>query len=512
MSSGSSKEAATPMRNQKKEEETKSVLMDSLAKASIAFTAAPAGRAAFIAGFVYYEMGRHNFYGTGLDWSVHYIRALCGAFALAVISVSTSSMYGRYLLTLRDPAAQRGYSLGARNWSRGVSRFFLLSYLCLSVAQMFLGFVYFPTSCGSAQETCKAVQLAAANDTNGTATLCVMDWQTADVELLKRADCTPMSERWVPFVGGIIMIVSIITILLNSAYAFITHGGVKIDEHGRAVGNMVDASTGQLISRQSTASKMDILPNQVPNPISPPPTSTPILSERCSPTTRQRQHRPGRMHAVIHTIANQATFVASFALAAQTRLLAKTESPDSALTFLYMVFMTISSVSSIIASFGLSWVDMILVDMRTGGLVGVAEQNLYLDAVSVSVGICFGLFALSCVGFMLGFCLLAWGVGMFSMPDPDLTGSFYLCPLVSGAVTLACVLATVAYVFLTARWISPSDSQSQTPEQVSAASTATAASSEYKIFMLKIRTVGSQITVCCGFLTCEWQLLFDWHG
>lgn len=95
-----------------------SVQMDPLAKASLASTVAPAGRAAFLAGFTYYEMGRYIFYGTGSeqDWSVHYVRALCGAFAMAVLSVSISSIYGRYLLTLQLPKAQRGFALGARNW------------------------------------------------------------------------------------------------------------------------------------------------------------------------------------------------------------------------------------------------------------------------------------------------------------------------------------------------------------------------------------------------------------
>ncbi len=498
MSSGSTKEpaamqegsGATPPPSPEKRE--KPALIDSLAKASIAFTAAPAGRAAFLAGFVYYEMGRHGFYGTGVDWSVWYIRFLTGAFALAVLSVSVSSMYGRYLLTLRSLAAQRGYTLGGRNWSRGVSRFFFLSYLCLAVAQMFLGFVYFPTSCGSALATCDKLQKAAANGTaNYTKTPCATDWQMVDAELLQRAGCTPMSEPWIPFVGGIIMFVGIITMLLRSATAFKKSGGVKFDEHGRAVGNRVDELTGQLVSRQSSASNLEEFPNQVPNPLSLPPTPTPTPT----PTPSKQQFRPERMRTVIHIIANQSTFVASFALAAQTRLLADVES-DPRLTFLYMVCMTVSSVGSIVSSFALSWIDMCLVDMKVGGLVGIREQNLYLDAVSPFVRLCFVLFALSCIGFMCGFCLLAWGVGIFDMKEPNLTGSFYLCPLVSGAVTLAGVLCTVAYVFLTAHWISNRPKGAQGPAGPHA-------SSAYKVFMLKIRTVGSQITVCCGFLTCE---------
>ena len=117
------------------------------------------------------------------------------------------------------------------------------------------------------------------------------------------------------------------------------------------------------------------------------------------------------MYNMIHPIADQATFVASFALAAQTRLLANIDGSDWTLTFLYIVLMTTASVSSILSSLGLSFIDMLLVDMRNGGIAGTKEQNHFLDVVSNVVHGCFLLFAVACVSFLGGFCVMAWGVG-----------------------------------------------------------------------------------------------------
>ena len=476
--------------------------MDPLAKASLASTVAPAGRAAFLAGFTYYEMGRYAFYGTGRteDWSVHYIRALCGAFVMAVLSVSISSMYGRYLLTLRLPRAQRGYALGARNWARAVAHFYFLSYLCLAIAQMFLGYVYFPTSCGNSVTTCNMAKKAAAATTPSNATnsssgggedptmkkKMMMTVNCGGSEALELAGCTPTAYALVPFVGGIIMLVGMLMLFLKISSGFYNGGGVIVDAHGRAGGNEInkngsivkrsESSGGSSKTRQDNTKELELFvcatvqhkskggggaktrtreerrdpegkrpswSNQVTNPArkslvaggakvdeTSPTTTAPTSSTSStsstsptSPTTvatvatgphsqeNRRQHRPERMYNMIHPIADQATFVASFALAAQTRLLANIDGSDWTLTFLYIVFMTTASVSSILSSLGLSYIDMLLVDMRNGGIAGTKEQNHFLDVVSNVVHGCFLLFAVACVSFLGGFCLMAWGVG-----------------------------------------------------------------------------------------------------
>ena len=444
--------------------------MDPLAKASLASTVAPAGRAAFLAGFTYYEMGRYAFYGTGRteDWSVHYIRALCGAFVMAVLSVSISSMYGRYLLTLRLPRAQRGYALGARNWARAVAYFFFLSYLCLAIAQMFLGYVYFPTNCGASVTTCKkaAAAITPSNATNsGSSRVCRREdpVDCGGSAALELAGCTPTAYALVPFVGGMIMLIGIVMLFLKISIGFYNSGGVIVDAHGRAGGNEINKS-GSIVKRNESSGgssktrntkelelfvrTIETCSKQVTNPaheslvaggkvydISAAPATSAATSNSTtvatpttptSPTTpttvamggpcsqeNRRHHRPERMYNMIHPIADQATFVASFALAAQTRLLANIDGDgsDRTLTFLYIVLMTTASVSSILSSLGLSFIDMLLVDMRNGGIAGTKEQNHFLDVVSNVVHGCFLLFAVACVSFLGGFCVMAWGVG-----------------------------------------------------------------------------------------------------
>lgn len=175
--------------------------MDEYASGTLETTQAPSQRSAFLAGFCYYEMGRHAFFGDGAGVSVFYVRALMGTFVFSVISVSVASLFARYLTTLTFPAAQRGYVAAARNWSRGVLRSNAIAYLCFAVAQMYLGYTYYPTSCGSAFSSCAAAR-EYANST---------DVNCADEEILAEAGCQATQYRLVPFAGGIVMIVGFIT-------------------------------------------------------------------------------------------------------------------------------------------------------------------------------------------------------------------------------------------------------------------------------------------------------------
>ena len=176
--------------------------MDEYASGSLETTQAPSQRSAFLAGFCYYEMGRHAFYGDATGVSVIYVRALMGTFVFSVISVSVASLFGRYLTTLTFPAAQRGYVAAARGWSRAVLRSNSIAYLCFAVAQMYLGYTYYPTSCGSAFASCAA----AREITNAT------DVNCADEVFLAEAGCQATQYRQVPFVGSIVMIIGFITV------------------------------------------------------------------------------------------------------------------------------------------------------------------------------------------------------------------------------------------------------------------------------------------------------------
>jgi len=51
--------------------------MDEFAAGSLETTQAPSQRSAFLAGFCYYEMGRHAFYGDAVGVSVFYVLNLC---------------------------------------------------------------------------------------------------------------------------------------------------------------------------------------------------------------------------------------------------------------------------------------------------------------------------------------------------------------------------------------------------------------------------------------------------
>ena len=66
--------------------------------------------------------------------------------------------------------------------ARAVAYFYLLAFVCLAVAQMFLGYVYFPTTCGNAVETCKTVTKATApNNIAVNATTCLICWSSEAV-------------------------------------------------------------------------------------------------------------------------------------------------------------------------------------------------------------------------------------------------------------------------------------------------------------------------------------------
>ena len=340
--------------------------------------------------------------------------------------------------------------------ARAVAYFYLLAFLCLAVAQMFLGYVYFPTSCGSASETCQNVSstlIARNNATNDT--IC---WDSEalklagctptpyagcwDSEALKLAGCTSTPCAMVPFVGGVVMLAGILLLFVKIAVGFYNSGGVLVDAHGRAVGNEINKN-GSVVKRSESSDssrssrQLELMTkrelgirmswsNQVSNParksLVDAATTSKVdekVEERveekvdgpCHSAANRRQHRPERMYNMIHPIADQATFVASFSLAAQTRLLANIEGSNFTLNFFYIVFMTVCTVSSVLSSLGLSFIDMMLVDMRNGGIAGINEQNRFLDAVSSIVHGCFLLFAVACVSFLSGFCVMAWGVG-----------------------------------------------------------------------------------------------------
>ena len=83
------------------------------------------------------------------------------------------------------------------------------------------------------------------------------------------------------------------------------------------------------------------------------------------------------------------------------------------------------------------------------------------------------------------------------------TERFFVWPLATGAITLVVLSATVLYIYVSA-WCITRGTKEETECLGSAAAAAkigTTTSFQYSSFLTKIKTVGSQITVCCGFLT-----------
>ena len=98
-------------------------------------TRVSAGRASFIAGFCYYEVARHGFYGQSGTLSDLYVHAQTGAFVCAVLSCTLSTFLGRYCTTLNVHASQQGFAIAANNYVRWSMRFFLLAFWLQSLAK-----------------------------------------------------------------------------------------------------------------------------------------------------------------------------------------------------------------------------------------------------------------------------------------------------------------------------------------------------------------------------------------
>jgi hypothetical protein len=470
--------------------------MDRFAKSTLETTQTPSGRSAFLAGFCYYEMGRHAFYGDASGASVYYVRALLGTFVFSVISVSVASLFARYLTTLTFPAAQRGYVAAASNWSRAVLRSNAIAYLCFAVAQMYLGYTYYPTTCGSALSSC----VAARKYANASATDCT------DEAALARAGCHATLYRQVPFIGGITMAVGFITAWGLVLYRFSRTGGAIIDKYGRA-------HTGQLpggmevrvsMANPSASAPLELITSPMRNdgPPSDVADAQQVAGDGGTDQTEVAQQLDANIEShpraefllsVGRTVANQALFVASFSLAAQTRLLTSSEDVTRTGTLWYIVFMTVATTSCMICAAGLTNFDVLMTDMLYSGLTDKSSCDLFADKMDRLVFAFFSLFALGCVSFLAGLGLLGWGVGISDGSRNDSYEHFAWIPAVATTSSGAVLLFIVVVVVVSANRIRrrhPRRGVGKDPR-----------SPAYEKFMAEISMVGEQVTLCCGYVS-----------
>lgn len=197
--------------------------LDFYARRTLSTVNCTAGRSSFVAGLTYYELGRFGFFGHGERASANYGRAVAAAFMFAVLSVSTSSLFSAKLTKLCMHAAQRGFVFGGVSISRLAYRFYNYTYYCLSIALMFLGFNYYPTSCGSSASTCQKAEQAAA-ERNSTVE-CTDD-------TIREAGCDFSMYRWIPLAFGILMLLLILLMPRRLNEIWRRSGGEKVNEHG----------------------------------------------------------------------------------------------------------------------------------------------------------------------------------------------------------------------------------------------------------------------------------------
>jgi hypothetical protein len=171
-----------------------------------------AGMAAFVAGFTYYELTRFNFNGFPGTSSANYVNSMVGAFTFSVLSVSIASFINRYNSTLSLPQAQSAFAIGSNDWARAVHRLFMLSFLCLGCALIFVGDTYYPTTCGSMKSSCLKLP------TNVSCT----------TENLINAKCDLTLTRYIPMVGGVISLLGMIYGIVKTVSLFLEVDGIAL--------------------------------------------------------------------------------------------------------------------------------------------------------------------------------------------------------------------------------------------------------------------------------------------
>lgn len=258
-----------------------------------------------------------------------------------------------------------------------------------------------------------------------------------------------------------------------------------IDKYGRA-------HTGQL------PGGIDVVASTDTNPLpSSSPTVAPTARNGSTQDNGEQHPRAEFLLSIGRTVANQALFVASFSLAAQTRLITTSDAVTLDGPFWYIVFMTISTTCCMITAAGLTNFDVLMTDMLRSGLTDKHACDRFADKMDRQVfGFCL-LFAAGGVSFLAGLGLLGWGIGI-NDESPDGGQYSHFTSIIAGATTIsaaALVIIVVKIVVVADRTRRQFVSVQGLGENVSARS------ATYEVFMAEISMVGEQVTLCCGYVS-----------
>jgi hypothetical protein len=177
------------------------------------------GMAAFVAGFCSYEVGKFNSNGYPFTNADNYVNSLVAAFVFAILSVSISSMITRYGTALKIAQAQAAFAVASNDWVRRVHRSYLLCYLCIGIALLFVGEVYYPTNCGTMRQSCD-LAYTAAGLTEGLSNCTPHE--------LEAAGCFRTTTRFVPIIAGALTILAVILGSIKVVAVFLDAGGIEL--------------------------------------------------------------------------------------------------------------------------------------------------------------------------------------------------------------------------------------------------------------------------------------------
>jgi hypothetical protein len=196
-------------------------------------------------------------------------------------------------------------------------------------------------------------------------------------------------------------------------------------------------------------------------------------------------------------VANQALFVASFSLAAQTRLITSSDATTHDGAFCYIVCMTIATTSCMICAAGLTNFDVLMTDMLRSGLADKNACDRFADKMDRLVFVFCSLFAVGCVSFLAGLGLLGWGIGINDgSPDGGDYSQFTWVIAAATAMSGAVLVSIVVVIVVSANRIRQQCSSIQGVNECVCARSAV-----YETFMAEISMVGEQVTLCCGYVS-----------
>ena len=259
-----------------------------------------------------------------------------------------------------------------------------------------------------------------------------------------------------------------------------------IDKYGRT-------HTGQLPGGVD----INVAPDINPVAASPSPVESTAAKNDLTEDEVEQHPRAEFLLSIARTVANQALFVASFSLAAQTRLITSgdTVTHDGALS--YIVCMTITTCFCMICAAGLTNFDVLMTDMLRSGLTAQHACDLFAERMNHQVFLLCSLFAVGCVSFLAGLGLLGWGIGISDgSPDGGKYSQYSVVIAVASASSSGFLMLIVVIIVASANRIRRQFSSIQSVDIHVSMRSAT-----YEVFMAEISMVGEQVTLCCGYVS-----------